>query len=182
AAGGAARKRGRRGCATYRPTALEDPTSHAPPPPDGPPRSRGPPRAPRHRTYVQEPTGAALPLQSHQCYLRPSLQISASSDLSMANETQRSQLGSAGLNQDFLGDVEVRVYGLDVVELFQRLHQPEDRLGPLTVEGHAGLWQPGQLGGGDLHPGGLQGLAHRAERLGRGDHLPLFPRIPTVVR
>src|SRR5439155_207568 len=110
AAGGAARKRGRRGCATYRPTALEDPTSHARPPPDRPPRSRGPPRAPRHRTYVQEPTRGDLPLQSHRCHLPRSTSKHAEVGRGERwEEDVGSRPGSAGLNQDLLGDVEVRV-------------------------------------------------------------------------
>src|SRR6266511_1442759 len=96
------------------------------------------------------------------------------------NATASTARGSARLGQDLLGDVEVRVDGLDVFEVFEVLDQPEHRAGLVAADGDAGLWKHRELGGHYDYSFVLQRLAHRYQGIGLRHYLPLLPGVPKV--
>src|SRR5207245_203213 len=75
---------------------------------------------------------------------------------------------SAHLGEDLVGDIEVRVHRLDVVQVLELLDQPEHRAGLVGADGHVVLRQHREVRRGHLDPGFLQGRPHIPQGLGLG--------------
>src|SRR6266540_3520730 len=151
--GGGAAPPGRTGCGRC-PTRAPGAGPRPPTPPPGPWRpGRDPPRARTARTCVQTRFEAVAE------------QASALSDL----------------RHDLLGDVEVRVDVLDIVELFKRVQQREDLPGLGPVHRYLRLRHHREFSGKHGDAGRLDHLADPPKGGGIGRDLPRAPGIGDVL-
>src|SRR5215467_2135640 len=86
----------------------------------------------------------------------------------------RRALGRGDGVEDLVGDVVVRVDGLDVVLLFERLDEPQHGGRVLALDAHGGLGDHGRLRFEDRYPLVLEGGAHRLHFIRRGGDLKDF--------
>src|SRR2546426_7519687 len=70
----------------------------------------------------------------------------------------------SGVLEHLVGDVEVGVHPLHVVELLERLDQRDDLARLVALDPHRGGGTHGELGGGGLHPGRLEPALDALER------------------
>src|SRR5262249_43811162 len=86
----------------------------------------------------------------------------------------RRALGRGDGVEDLVGDVVVRVDGLDVVLLFERLDEPQYGGRVLALDAHGGLGDHGRLRFENGYPLVLEGGAHRLHFIRRGSDLKDF--------
>src|SRR5581483_9746859 len=90
-------------------------------------------------------------------------------------------LGSAELGHHGLGDVEVRVDVLDVVEILERLDEREHLARLTALDRHGRLRHHRELGGEHRDPRLRDAVPHRREGGGLGRDLPRALGVPEIV-
>src|SRR4029079_4073286 len=103
----------------------------------------------------------------------PSTQVSNICSCSLWSlEGPGNHSGASQRGHDLLGDVEVRVDRLHVVQVFERFDQPQHLPRLSAIHRDRRLRQHRDLGGGDRNARLPQGLAHGLDRDGVGGDLP----------